>query len=876
MKIWLLATEMPHLHAGGIARYVDHFARALAAAGHQCTVFTVAGATGVSEPTPGVRIVAIVPHGVPEDDAARHGDVAAHPSWPANLIGYWAALSYQFAAVVLAYATREGAPDLIESQEYGAIAYYLLQRKLTERGPLAHVPVLLQLHSPHFSIERHNQAPRYQFPAYWIGQMERFCLHAADALLSPSQFLASDTAAQVPDLPPVTVIPYPLMLPALPAAPPAAQPGDLVVVGRLELRKGILPLLAACAALWREGLDFRLTLIGSDTLSAVHALPLSEVVARRYAPFVASGQLVLAGVLPRDQLLARIQAAWAVLVPSIWDNFPNTCMEAMGIGQLVVASRAGGQAEMLGDDGSCGLVFDWDTPGDCARALRAALALDPAQRTAIGQRAQHRIADFCDPQRILAARLAHIDAIRAAHAPRTMFPQWYPGAGAAGAIPGAAGAIPIVGAKHLVPHRSEAPDALPLQDPAARAAARPAARPDPAARPAALVSIIIPFYNLGDYVEQTVASVLASTHLAIEVIIVNDGSDDASSQAALARIAAQGDARIRIVWQPNAGLVAARNAGAAVAQGAYLACVDADDTIAPTFLARAVDVLARYTNVAFVSSWVQFFGEYQGVWPTWNAELPYLLGHNQLTVLAVVRRDWYDALGGHDPQLAYSLEDYDFWLRIVAAGGIGVALPEPLVHYRMRAGSMLKQSGTAQQLYLYDLLTTRHAELYQRWGAELFNLQNANGPGHLWNHPADAPVAALRQIADLERVRAVLREDNDALVAAHAAHSAQISGQQAYIGTLEAAVAHVDAGWQQGPAAQLALLQTADAAQLRTRNAALETETARLRALVRDLSGAQDTGITRGDYLRGGRLLARARRCWPARIVARALRRGRQ
>jgi hypothetical protein len=92
---------------------------------------------------------------------------------------------------------------------------------------------------------------------------------------------------------------------------------------------------------------------------------------------------------------------------------------------------------------------------------------------------------------------------------------------------------------------------------------------------------------------------------------------------------------------------------------------------------------------------------------------------------------------------------------VLAAGEVGVSLPHPLARYRVRAGSMYQSSNRNQQLYLYDLLTQRHTEHYQRWGGELFNLQNANGPGNQWNYPAldmegppQAYVTALQQQRD--------------------------------------------------------------------------------------------------------------------------------
>ena len=165
----------------------------------------------------------------------------------------------------------------------------------------------------------------------------------------------------------------------------------------------------------------------------------------------------------------------------------------------------------------------------------------------------------------------------------------------------------------------------------------------------------------------------------------------------------------------------------------------------PSFFGRAIDVLQRYDNVSFVYSWVRFFGDAEGCWPTWNAEFPLLLAHNMLTAFVVVRRSDFLAWGQNDPALTEALEDYDAWISMLEHGGVGVSLPEPLVQYRVRADSMYRSLSEAQILEMYALIVERHRATYERYGAELFALQNENGPGWRWNHPATDPPDVLQQ-----------------------------------------------------------------------------------------------------------------------------------
>jgi hypothetical protein len=209
--------------------------------------------------------------------------------------------------------------------------------------------------------------------------------------------------------------------------------------------------------------------------------------------------------------------------------------------------------------------------------------------------------------------------------------------------------------------------------------------------------------------------------------------------------------------------------------------------VEPDFFKQAIDVLHRYSNVDFVYSWVRYFGESTDIWPTWNAEFPYLLGHNMLAAFAVMRCSSFLKSARNKLELEYGLEDYGGWIALLEAGGVGVSLPRPLVRYRIRPGSMYRMSNQNQRLYLYDLITRQHAEAYREWGVELFNLQNANGPAHLWNHPAMRnPEAPHAHINTLEQLRGRLWAEVQSLGKAWEAHVRFIASQRAYIEDLEA------------------------------------------------------------------------------------------
>jgi glycosyltransferase involved in cell wall biosynthesis len=414
--------------------------------------------------------------------------------------------------------------------------------------------------------------------------------------------------------------------------------------------------------------------------------------------------------MSQAQVLARVRRAWAAVVPSLWENFPNTCIEAMGVGQVVLGSRSGGQAEMIAEDGVNGFLFDWNVAGEFEHKLNQVLALTPTERHTIGQQAMQRIRALCNPEQVLNQRIAHIEQVIEQTTTRRMFPSL-----------------------------------LEAQLPIAPIALREAEQ-------AGLLSVVIPFYNLGAYIAETVASVLAASYRPLEIVVVDDGSTDPASIASLNQLAA-GHPEMRVVRVPNGGLALARNLGADAAHGEFLAFLDADDTVEPEYYARAIDVLRRYDNVAFVYSWVRWFEAIDQIWPTWNAEFPYLLGHNMLAAFVVMPRARFLQAARNKPEIAYSLEDFEAWITLVEAGGVGVSLPHPLVNYRIRKGSMFRSSQRDQQLYLYELISELHPQAYQRWGAELFHLQNANGPAYTWNHPAIAYTPPDDEIQALQPLR---------------------------------------------------------------------------------------------------------------------------
>ncbi len=803
MRIWLLTSEIPQEISAGIARYVDTWARVLGAAGHEVVILAHMRKPCDTMLAPGVRLIGVVPRDSLLNELNPGGQPDTHPAYPYNIFAHWPAFSYQLAEEVVKLLQHLPPPDIIESQEYVAIPYFLLQRKLTENTPLKNIPILVHLHSPSFELSRVNQVPRYRFPEYWEGQMEKFCIAAADALHAPTRFAVQRIEHALGRSLDVNILPHP-MLSWRTVAPQKVQPRHLVAVGRVQVLKGVLPLVKACSRLWAAGEDFVLTFIGSDADFWPKGTTVGAYLRERYARWVDAGRLRFTGKIESDEeMWNQVQQSWALVVASLWESCSYVTMEAMGMGQVVLASQFGGQAELIERDGVNGFLFDWDTPGHFEQQLKRVLALSEEEHHAIAQNAQARIRSLCDPEVILSQRLRHYEAVIAQHAPRRMFP-----------------AVNVV------------PDTL-------SASAQPTSAAAPAGDPeqAGLLSVIIPFYNLGDYLPETVESVLASTYTPCEILIIDDGSTEPKSLAVLHELESRRLPHLRVIHTENQGLASARQVGAESARGEFVALVDADDIVGPDFFQRSVEVMQRYANVSIVCSWLRFFGEANDLWPTWNGEFPYQLGHNMIAIIAVVRRTAFLRAARNAANFEYNFEDYEAWLAMLDMGGVTVSLPYPLVRYRIRAGSMFRSANRDQFLYLYDLLTQHHPERYREWGVELFNLQNANGPGRNWFQPAQLVGEPSQEyVAALERHRDQLQAEIRTLGEAWEDQYRYITSQRDYIENLERRCN------------ELVVTSQANAAHF--------------------LSNGN--GISWRDYEIGGRFVNRVRSTWVARQVLRS------
>lgn len=226
------------------------------------------------------------------------------------------------------------------------------------------------------------------------------------------------------------------------------------------------------------------------------------------------------------------------------------------------------------------------------------------------------------------------------------------------------------------------------------------------------VSIIIPCYNHGRYVDEAVQSCLNQTYQDVEIIIVNDGSTDKETNELLNNYQKP---KTKVVTTQNQGLAMARNTGIKKASGAYILPLDADDKIAPTYIEKAVKILDDNKNIGIVYCNAEFFGAQQGRWELPEYKFSTQLNGNCIFCTSLFRKSDWEKVGGYKKEMKYGWEDYEFWLSLIENGCEVYRIPEVLFYYRQHVeASMLKKIDNEKQKYLYNVIFSFHKDLYNK------------------------------------------------------------------------------------------------------------------------------------------------------------------
>jgi glycosyltransferase involved in cell wall biosynthesis len=220
-----------------------------------------------------------------------------------------------------------------------------------------------------------------------------------------------------------------------------------------------------------------------------------------------------------------------------------------------------------------------------------------------------------------------------------------------------------------------------------------------------LVSVIVPAYNAGRYIDRTLLSVRGQTYANLEILVVDDGSSDDTPDIVMRHAGL--DARIRLIRQDNAGVAAARNTGIGQARGRYIAPIDADDLWAPEKIARQIAAVHGATaTIGLVYSWYILIGEHDDIIGSINntpEDTEFLQRMCRYNVVgngssALLLRRAVLEVGGYDTSLrdrnAQGCEDYKLYFLIAERFAV-TAVKDYLTGYRMHGDSM---SGQVEQM----------------------------------------------------------------------------------------------------------------------------------------------------------------------------------
>jgi glycogen synthase len=361
--------------------------------------------------------------------------------------------------------------------------------------------------------------------------------------------------------------------------------------------------------------------------------------------------------VPRHEVLGVVDEHDVVVVPSRWECWPNVVLEAYQRGRPVLGTPTGGLAEMV-KPGRSGLLADGTSREDLAAALERVLDGELDGIGPVGPREVFEELTNTDEIRTEYLRLAN------------------------------RGQTPVSPVAH-----SRAP----------------------------LVSIVLTYFELDRYVEETLGSLLAQTHREIEVVLVNDGSF--RPEDAILFDLVERDPRVRLVTQANAGLSAARNFGVSQSRGDYVLFFDADDVAEPELVERLLAALQADPGLAYATSWSAFVDEDGDPWPGGDGYEPLgnrsrLLAEQNVAggCVALFSRELFDEGFAFDPELA-SYEDWDLFRELAAAGRYGQVIPRELYRYRVRRRSMIRALGVPEMRRHANQMRARERERSMQWTA---------------------------------------------------------------------------------------------------------------------------------------------------------------
>ncbi|MBY5950851.1 glycosyltransferase family 2 protein [Algoriphagus marincola] len=244
-----------------------------------------------------------------------------------------------------------------------------------------------------------------------------------------------------------------------------------------------------------------------------------------------------------------------------------------------------------------------------------------------------------------------------------------------------------------------------------------------------LISIIIPCFNSGKFLLETLDSCYKSSFENYELVIINDGSTDDFTLKILDNL--KNNSKLRIFNKPNGGPASARNLGIKNSFGEFIFFLDSDNKIQSDYLVKAFKVLESNPSVGVVYSSPFFFGE------TGSSELRFkshefsmnsILAGNYIDMCTLIRRSVFDEVGGFDEHSdLIGWEDWDLWIRVAQTKWLFHYLDEELFDYRVRKDSLMGRAIELKKEKMLRYLGSKHGftfhHKYRQYFRVLENIQ---------------------------------------------------------------------------------------------------------------------------------------------------------
>ena len=229
------------------------------------------------------------------------------------------------------------------------------------------------------------------------------------------------------------------------------------------------------------------------------------------------------------------------------------------------------------------------------------------------------------------------------------------------------------------------------------------------------VSVVITCYNQGQYLDDSINSVINSDYPDVEIVIVDDGSNDYQTKKILKKYA---DLGYKVIIQSNQGVCNARNNGIAAATGKYILPLDADDKIEETYISKAVKILAENPQTGIVLCngilWASQSGG--GKWKLSSPTIINMLIQNCIFSSAIFRKSDFEKFGGYNPAMTLGDEDWELWLKFLENGLKAYKINEELFYYRIAENCRSKHAIHPQNYIKirYNIIKL-HKKLYLKY-----------------------------------------------------------------------------------------------------------------------------------------------------------------